>query len=405
MVVVRYSIIILNFNIIFFFLGVRGYMPIKVLEELIIKKHLGHIENFDSKNEEHRKQFHKAQLHFTNQFDYFAGTSTGGLIAFCLAIGYDILKLKDIYTNASYYFNRNFWRTRFGAKYNPSRIHDKIDEIISTIKINGQNLSAQNATLFDIHNLLNPDAHVSNDELRTTAVPGGGFLPYVDDYHGFSKIIGAKHQFHRVERERALRITAYNATHKEFTVFNSSYFNHWSYRIADVLKATMAAPTYFPPQKMSHGIIQNGQFIPKMSPKIFVDGGIFANDPELMALWGLKWKQSIHYHILSIGTGAYDTQIEKSNLGGYFRCLSKNRLLVNTLMEATCGLTEHISSNLAKLNNIKRIKFNHKLIEPMSLDDVNFIKKFDEEWEDLKEKEDFTTLIQFYDKYILEQQH
>jgi hypothetical protein len=41
----------------------------------------------------------------------------------------------------------------------------------------------------------------------------------------------------------------------------------------------------------------------------------------------------------------------------------------------------------------------------MSLDDVNFIKKFDEEWEDLKEKEDFTTLVQFYDKYILEQQH
>ncbi|CAF3895900.1 unnamed protein product, partial [Didymodactylos carnosus] len=60
-----------------------------------------------------------------------------------------------------------------------------------------------------------------------------------------------------------------------------SYAKHWYYRIADVLKATMAAPTYFPPHKMHRGIIENGHFVPNKHQKIYVDGGVFANDPEL----------------------------------------------------------------------------------------------------------------------------
>jgi len=282
-----------------------------------------------------------------------------------------------------------------------------MDYIISTIKINGEYLSAENATLLDIHNLLNPNAPASDDLLRTNLVRHGNLLEFVDDYDDFQKMIGENNQFHRVKREKVLLITAYNATQDQVTIFNSSYAKHWPYRIADVLKATMAAPTYFPPHEMSKGIIENGQFKPTRLPEIFVDGGIFANDPELIALWAMRmqWKKSMNYHILSIGTGAYNTSITTSGLGGYYEWLFKNGLLVNTSMEATCSLTEVISNNLSKLNNMIRMKFNYKLTKSLSLDDANFIKIFDEEWKELKKKEDFRTLIYFYDKYILQQHH
>ncbi len=108
-------------------------MPIKVLQELIKEKYLPDIKQFDSDNLEHKKRFQSIQSNFTNQFDYFVGTDISALIAFCLAINYNILDIKDIYSRASYYFKRNYFGSLLSAKYDPSRIHDKIDEIINTI--------------------------------------------------------------------------------------------------------------------------------------------------------------------------------------------------------------------------------------------------------------------------------
>ncbi len=383
---------------IFLFLGVRGYMPIKVLQQLITEKYLSDIENFDCDNSQHRERFNQAQIFFTDQFDYLAGTSTGGLIAFCLAIGYDILDMKDIYSKASYYFNRNYLGPLFWAKYNPSRIHDKIDEIIGTIKLkNGKQLTAKNATLLDIHNFLNPGSYVSDNILKTTLVRHGNLLEFCDDDDD---------KIHCVKREKVLLITAYNATQDAITVFNTSYAKHWQYRIADVLKATMAAPTYFPLQQISTGTVENELFIPnKEPPENFVDGGVFANDPELIALWAIRmqWKKLLNYHIISIGTGQYNTPTSASNMGGYIGWLFNNGLLVNMLMDATRSLTEVISSNLAKFDNMKRMKFNYKLTQAMSLDDANFVKQFDEEWEILKNEDDFKTLLYFYNNYIVDE--
>jgi hypothetical protein len=381
-------------------------MPIKVVQQLITEKYLSNIPSFDPQNIEHRKRFNQGQSYFTKQFDYFAGTSTGGLIAFCLAVGYDILDMKDIYSRASYYFNRNYFGPLLWAKYNPSRIHDKIDEIIGTIVLKtGKQLTAKNATLLDIHNFLNPTAAISDDILKSTLVSHGNLLEYIDD-DDTPKIMDDDSKTHRVKREKVLLITAYNATKDMISVFNTSYAKHWRYRIADVLKATMAAPTYFPPQALSTGIIENGHFISdKSSEEIFVDGGVFANDPELTALWAIRmqWKKFVNYHILSIGTGQYNTPISSSNTGGYFGWLVNNGLLVNMLMDATRSLTEVITSNLAKFDNMKRMKFNYKLKEAMSLDDANFVKIFDEEWESLKHGDDFKTLVYFYNNYIVEE--
>ncbi|CAF1663384.1 unnamed protein product, partial [Didymodactylos carnosus] len=77
--------------------GVRGYMPIKVLMHAIETK-------FPYINDREGKNRVKAQKQFTSKFDYFVGTSTGGLIAFCVAVNYDLFFLKDIYVDFRTYF-------------------------------------------------------------------------------------------------------------------------------------------------------------------------------------------------------------------------------------------------------------------------------------------------------------
>jgi patatin-like phospholipase/acyl hydrolase len=88
------------------------------------------------------------------------------------------------------------------------------------------------------------------------------------------------------------------------TIFNTSHSQHWGYRIADVLKAAMAAPIYFLPQEVYKGTQHNEQFLPEKTSELFIDGAVFANDPELAALWAIRmqWKKSATYNILCIGT-------------------------------------------------------------------------------------------------------
>jgi hypothetical protein len=69
-------------------------------------------------------------------------------------------------------------------------------------------------------------------------------------------------------------------------------------------------------------------------------------------------------------------------------------------MDATRSSTEIMANHLAKFNNIRRMKFNHRILESMSLDDPQFIQRFDQEWETLKTGDDFEALIYFYNKCI-----
>ncbi|CAF0927023.1 unnamed protein product [Didymodactylos carnosus] len=381
--------------------GIRGYMPIQILSHVIAKKYLPGIQ-FNSDNSEHRERFKQVQSQFTNHFDYLVGTSTGGLIAFCLAVNYSILDMKDIYSNSSYYFKRNWLGPLLSAKYDPSRIHAKIDEIIGTITLkNGKQLSAENATLLDIRNFLNPDRMINDNELTSLSLSHGNLLEFVDDTEQYDSGT-CNIKVNRVKREKVLLIAAYNSTISSITMFNTSYAEHWHYRIADVLKATMAAPSYFPPHKLHKGNVENGHFVPDKHHEIFIDGGVFANDPELIALWAIRmqWKKMVNYHLLSIGTGHYVEEVSAPTWSGYLGWIFNKGLLITTLMEATRSFTEIITNNLAKFNDIKRMKFNFRIKRSMALDDPSFVYEFDKEWKILKNGEDFQTLIAFYNKYI-----
>ena len=397
-------------------LGIRGYMPIQVLCQLIIEQHLPDIQKFDSNNKEHRERFIKAQEDFNKRFDYIAGTSTGGLIGFCLAVDYDIMDIRKIYADSSYFFKKNISGPYLRAKYDPVRIHDQIDKIINSITFkDGRKLDAKSSTLLDLHNFLNPDNMITPDmmmgeKLSKTLVAHGNWLEFVDGFSLSAPItIDEEYIRHRVKREKVLLITAYNTTTDSITIFNTSYSKHWSYLIADVLKATMAAPTYFPPHPVYQRVIENGYFVANnndddTSAEIFIDGGVFANDPELAALWAIRmqWKKLINYYLLSIGTGCYNTVLKSSTWGGIIGWIISDGggVLINTLMDATRSMTEIFANNLAKFNNMKRMKFNYKLSESLNLDDPDFVQRFDNEWKTLQRGDDYQTLVYFYKRYI-----
>jgi len=381
-------------------------MPIKILNEFITEKYLSELGEFNPTDPIHKRTFLDAQTQFTRQFEYLIGTSTGALIAFCLAINYNILDMQDLYVNASYYFKKNFFGPIFISKYDPVRIHEKIDQIIDQIEYpNGKKISAQHATLLDIRNLLNPDDVIDEEKLPEAMFTHSNYMEFVDDdfFRPNMRTTSEGSDFYQVKRERVLLITAYNTTDSTITIFNTSYSKHWGYRIADVLKATMAAPTYFPPQEVYRGIQHNGQFMPGKKLELYIDGGVFANDPELAALWAIRmqWKKQANYHVLCIGTGCYTSPLSASTWGGYMAWILDNGHIVNTLMDATRSFTEIIGSNLAKFNNMRRMKLNYKITQSIELDDPNFSKKFDEEWKRLKTENDYKAFVFFFEQYIV----
>ncbi len=168
----------------------------------------------------------------------------------------------------------------------------------------------------------------------------------------------------------------------------------------------MAAPTYFPLQRVYRVIQVDEHFIRSPTPELFVDGGIFANDPEVAAIWAVRmqWKKATNYHLLSIGTGCYNTILSSSTWGGYCGWIFNKGFSVNTLMDATRSITEIVTNNLAKFNDMRRMKFNYRITKSMDLDDAKFVRKFDEEWENLKDGEDFRALLYFYETYIIKKQ-
>jgi hypothetical protein len=115
----------------------------------------------------------------------------------------------------------------------------------------------------------------------------------------------------------------------------------------------------------------------------------------------MQWKKPANYYLLYITTGCFTSTLSSSTWGGYLGWIFNQGFLVNTLMDATRSFTEIIGSNLAKFNNMRRMKLNYQITKPMALDDPDFVHVFDQEWEKyLKHEDDFEALIYFYNRYI-----
>ena len=100
----------------------------------------------------------------------------------------------------------------------------------------------------------------------------------------------------------------------------------FDYELRHVVRASSAAPTYFPPALIHSTAGMSGAYI---------DGAIVANNPAMCALASARklYPEATRFIILSLGTGAHDQPLYYSQAKS-FGLLSWPRPIINALMNA-----------------------------------------------------------------------
>jgi uncharacterized protein len=173
-------------------------------------------------------------------FDLLAGTSTGAIIAAALALQEPASRIEA------------FYRER-GPKIFTRRASLPLRGVV------------ERAKAVCIERILTPYG-LDYDLLRQSKYAGAELKSALDEVFADRKIGDAKAR---------LVIPAVDLTRGQTVVFKTPHlpnmFRDRHYRVADVLMATTAAPTYFP-----HAVIGEGS--------AFVDGGTWANNPSMVAI-------------------------------------------------------------------------------------------------------------------------
>lgn len=206
-------------------------------------------------------------------FDLVAGTSTGGLIAAAVATGISTSTMVDFY--------RDKGREVFAPRpmYKPEKLRWRVGMPIARLA-------------------MKKTVGVELDEVLQTKYESAPLQTAIHEVFG-DQLVG------EISKCRIV-IPAVDVTAGRTIVFKTPHLPGLTrdrhFRIADVLMATTAAPTYFPHAKLG----EDGAII---------DGGLWANNPSLVAYTeAMKIRTSAKrdsdpqfepedIHILSIGTG------------------------------------------------------------------------------------------------------
>jgi patatin-like phospholipase/acyl hydrolase len=202
----------------------------------------------------------RADFVLADYFDYFAGTSTGALLAGCLALGMSVDRIRRFYLDSGReMFDRAGLLERLRYKYDDDKLSLKLKQEIGV------------------------DTTLGSDQLRTllTVVMRNATT---DSPWPLSNNPGARYN----QRQRA------DGTPRENCNLDLPLWQ--------LLRASTAAPTYFPPEVVQVG----GQSF------VFVDGGVTTyNNPAFLAFtmatldrYALNWAAGEQRLLLvSIGTG------------------------------------------------------------------------------------------------------
>lgn len=238
--------------------GIRGVFSLKILERI---------------EAEFRRARGRPDLVLRDEFEFFAGTSTGGIIAACLAWGLPVTDILALYQNrGAEMFARAAWYNRYWkSKYRSEVIADFFKEL---------------------------------------------FLE--DD--GSPALLGTA-KFHAGARPTTLLLAMRNVrTGSAWPVCNNprARFNdpadpscNLRIPVWKLLRASTAAPTFFPPEEIVLGGVSS----------LFVDGGITPyNNPALIAVltatlpsYHMDWPTGPErIQVVSVGTGHVRARLTKT---------------------------------------------------------------------------------------------
>ena len=225
--------------------GIRGIMTIEILAaiEEMLRKALGR----------------GAEFVLADYFDFVAGTSTGAIIATCIALGKPMAEIRDFYVNSGEaMFDKAFILNRFRYKYDDEKLAEKMQETL------GKDSTGQNITL-------------GSDNIRTVLM---------------------------MVMRNSTTDSPWPLSNNPFAKYNDLARSDCNLNLPlwQLVRASTAAPTYFPPEIVHVG---KHEFV-------FVDGGITTyNNPAFQAFlmatlepYKMNWPVGDDkFLVVSIGTG------------------------------------------------------------------------------------------------------
>lgn len=367
--------------------GVRGLVIVLLLQDL-------------------SKEFGES---FLDSINLFAGTSTGGIIALSLASGVQLTDLVELYKKPQEIF------TKFDA--HDLNWKDWADLILYLVE-NGINIFGEHEKELT-NNIIDQLKSIQADEIDSDNKNKGGIeelrklineLIEGINKENVSKLVLPKYSNKGLESvlkeylkkplkklRKNVLVTTFQLNNEAqgvwepiaITNFNNGEETMDEKSTIQAALCTSAAPTFFPPyQHKKYGYC--------------IDGGLYANNPSLVAVSHLinKGYSLDKIKILSIGTGAvkHKLTIKNEKLTGILEWFipvesdskTPNETLLPLLMDGSSSQTDAIFDILSKKNS-KRV--NVPLNENISLDDIGKVEKLEEitkeyiesaEWQDVK---------------------
>ena len=247
--------------------------------------------------EDRLKEVGNPKTHIFEHFDLISGTSTGGIIAIALALGIPAKGIYDLYVNKAedIFGNNRRWYLRIvHSKYNRENLESNIRETFKN------------------------SFHGNDPRLIDCKTPV--CVPIFDLLQGKPSVLKSKYHPRFI---RDYHIPAYQAA-----------------------LATSAAPTFFDPYSASYQKIDS-DLVETFSNK--VDGGVFANNPTLLALIEAQKafnKDLKEIRVLSIGTGVrkYSDAASRKWWGAFY-WFNKKRI-IDLFMQGQSQLTDNLISLL-----------------------------------------------------------
>ncbi len=263
--------------------GIRGALTLGYLEKI---------------EEMLRLRYNDPSLVLSDYFDMVGGTSTGALIATLVAVGWEIRDIVDLYmergekifTRRKHLLNRGILKYLLSAEYR----HDILEEILLQKEYIG-------------------DRTLGSRDFKT------GLAIFAKRADTMSTWVFHNHPRH-----------AYYEANKTL-------------KVADLLRATSAAPTFFAPKEL---ILSDQQ------SAVFIDGGVsMANNPALMLFlmttiqgYGYGWRKgSDHLQLISVGTGYGVQRVEKEE---------KTKLLKRKSLRWAAEVPEMFMADAVELNQL-----------------------------------------------------
>lgn len=168
------------------------------------------------------------------------------------------------------------------------------------------------------------------------------------------------------DSKKPLSILTYDLANSKPICWNSYHDTHQNYELWKLVRASTAAPTYFPP------------FI--LDSHILIDGGVVANNlSELIFTNALiHFGHNDDFFQLSIGTGSYNPKISNAPTGMW----SWSGSIIDVFINASSTYEMNTLKKLSKLNNLKHYyRLDLSLDENIILDDYTAFDKMDKIFE------------------------